>query len=124
LPLVPGFLGYLSGVLLTETSRGTPKVFYHTVFFVLGFSCVFALLGVLLNTIFLNVSYTVKVWLGRTGGTIIILFGLYLLGLLRFRFLETEQKIPLKGLSLPPTLFSFVFGAVFGVSWTPCVGLS
>jgi cytochrome c-type biogenesis protein len=122
LPLVPGFLGYLSGVSLAGGQSGRPKVFLHSLFFVLGFSCVFALAGVLLNTVLLNVSYAVRGWLGRIGGTLIILFGLHLLGLLKFKFLETERKIPLERGLLPSYFFSFVFGAVFGVSWTPCVG--
>src|SRR3989338_2651976 len=80
LPLIPGFLAYLSG-----TSSGEKvirlKLFLNSAAFVLGFSVVFALLGVLLNTILERVAYNVQTWLSRIGGIIIILFALYILGL-------------------------------------------
>lgn len=122
LPLVPGFLGYLCGVSLTDPKANKIKVFLNSFFFVLGFSCVFAAMGVLLNTLFQNFSYIAKAWLGRVGGSIIILFGLHLLGLIKIGFLERGHSATIKKLRVWPFLQSFVFGAVFGISWTPCVG--
>src|SRR3989338_3758026 len=71
-------------------------VFLCSVFFVLGFSFVFALLGVLLQTVLSDSSYSVQKWLGRIGGAIIILFGLYLIGLIRPAFLDRDYKIQVK----------------------------
>ncbi|MFH0941151.1 MAG: cytochrome c biogenesis protein CcdA [Candidatus Omnitrophota bacterium] len=122
LPLVPGFLGYLCGVSLIDPKAHKLKVFLNSLFFVLGFSCVFAAMGVLLNTLFQNVSYIAKAWLGRIGGSIIILFGLHLLGLIKIGFLERGHSATIKKLRVSPFLWSFIFGAVFGISWTPCVG--
>lgn len=97
-------------------------IFICSIFFVLGFSVVFSLLGVLLQTLLANVSYMVKRWLGYAGGAIIILFGLYLLGLIKIGFLEREHKLEVKKKFRSSYATSFVFGAAFAVGWTPCVG--
>src|SRR3989338_6241503 len=120
LPLIPGFLAYLSGTS-TGQQGARLKVFLNSVAFVLGFSVIFALLGVLLNTILERVSYTVQTWLSRIGGIIIILFALYVLGLIKMSFLEREHKIAVKKKFSITYVTSFVFGAAFAVGWTPCV---
>lgn len=123
LPLIPGFLAYLSGTTLGDTSKGARlNMFLNSVSFVLGFSTVFALLGVLLNTVLERSSYTAQLWLGRAGGIIIILFGLYLLGLLKLPFLEKEHKLQVKKRFKISYITSFLFGAAFAVGWSPCVG--
>src|SRR3989344_1947391 len=86
LPLIPAFLGYLAGTSAKEASRW--QLFTHAFLFVLGFSSVFALLGVLLNTLLSDVAYDVQLWLSRIAGIIIIAFGLYLVGLLKLAFLQ------------------------------------
>ncbi len=120
LPLIPGFLAYLSG-----TSTGQQgirlKIFLNSLAFVLGFSVVFALLGVLLNTVLERVSYVVQTWLSRIGGIVIILFALYILGLIKVSFLERDHKFAVKKKFSITYLTSFVFGAAFAVGWTPCV---
>ena len=95
-------------------------IFLSSVFFVLGFSLVFSLVGVLLQTILSNVAYDAQVWLGRAGGIIIILFGLFLLRLVKFSFLEREYKFKVRRFQ-SHYLTSFAFGAAFAVGWTPCV---
>lgn len=110
----------------TTTQPTTQKrdwtVFFCSVFFVLGFSIIFSLVGVLLQSVLANVAYTTQQWLGRIGGIIIILFGIYLLGLLKISFLEKEHKMQVKKKFSSRYLTSFVFGAAFAVGWTPCVG--
>src|SRR5689334_17090498 len=76
LPIIPGFLAYLAGTSLNKVNEQRWAIFLNSVFFVLGFSLVFALLGVLLNTILSFVAYSVTAWLSRIGGAIIIFFGL------------------------------------------------
>lgn len=120
LPLIPGFLAYLSGTS-TAQQGARLKMFLNSVAFVLGFSVVFALLGVLLNTILERVSYNVQTWLSRVGGVIIILFALYILGLIKISFLEREHKIAVKKRFSVTYVTSFVFGSAFAVGWTPCV---
>lgn len=98
------------------------NIFINTVFFVLGFSIIFSLVGVLLQSVLSNVSYIVQIWLGRVGGILIILFGLYLLGLIKIPWLEREHKINVHGRFKPSYAASFIFGAAFAVGWTPCIG--
>lgn len=129
LPLVPAFIGYLSGVSLKEMeeagARKRARVFVHSGFFVLGFALIFSAFGVLLNTVLAGASYDVRVWAGRIGGVLIILFGLELLGLLKIplprrgRQLDVSKWLGVRS-SYPS---SFAFGAAFAVGWTPCVGV-
>lgn len=96
-------------------------IFLSSVFFVLGFSFVFSIVGVLLQTVLANVSYAVQVWLGRVGGVVIIMFGLFLLGLFTPKFLQRNHKLQVKTRFKSYWATSFVFGAAFAVGWTPCV---
>ena len=98
------------------------SIFINSIFFVLGFSIIFSLVGVLLQSILSNVAYTVQIWLGYLGGAIIIIFGIYLLGLIKIPFLEREHKIAVKRKFKSSYVASFAFGAAFAVGWTPCVG--
>ncbi|MBI4095073.1 MAG: sulfite exporter TauE/SafE family protein [Candidatus Liptonbacteria bacterium] len=96
------------------------EIFFSSVFFVLGFSVVFSLVGVLLQTILSNVAYDAQIWFGRIGGVVIIVFGLYLLRLLKIPFLEREHTFKVRRFK-SHYLTSFAFGAAFAVGWTPCV---
>ena len=98
------------------------RIFLASVFFVLGFSVIFSIVGVLLQSVLSEAAPTLQTWLGRIGGGIIIAFGLYLLGLLRIKFLEKEHKLQVKKKFQSMYLTSFIFGAAFAVGWTPCVG--
>lgn len=122
LPIIPGFLAYLAGTSLDSSGRERWQIFLNSVFFVLGFSTVFALLGVLLNTVLEQVAYDVQIWLSRVGGVIIILFGLYLVGLVRIRFLERPHTMKVATNRYPKYVTSFLFGLAFAAGWTPCVG--
>lgn len=126
LPIVPGFLAYLAGASLEtpdeSSDSGRFVIFKHSALFVLGFSSVFAVLGVLLNSILQNVAYSVEAWLARIGGLIVIFFGLYLSGLVKVSFLEREHKLRVTKRFSSRSVTSFVFGAAFAAGWTPCVG--
>ncbi len=121
LPIVPGFLAYLAGSSLQEAKAKRWPIFMNSLFFVLGFSTVFALLGVLLNTLLSDVAYTAQAWMSRIGGAIVIFFGLYLVGLIKPKFLQREHKLKVHAFS-SKYLTSFLFGAAFAAGWTPCVG--
>ena len=97
------------------------SVFMSSVFFVLGFSVVFSLVGVLLQTVLSHVTYAAEMWLDYIGGTIIILFGLFLLGIFKPKFLEQTHVVAVKKRFGSYYMTSFVFGAAFAVGWTPCV---
>ena len=122
LPIIPGFLAYLAGASTGDTGSKRKEIFINSVFFVLGFSIIFALLGVLLNTLLEGIAYDVQIWLSRIGGVMIIFFGLYLVGLIKIPFLEKEYKFGVKATFKSRYATSFLFGLAFAVGWTPCVG--
>ena len=123
LPIIPGFLAYLGG----ETSSGAKKssrltIFLNSFFFVLGFSIVFAILGVLLNTVLVHVASAVQQWLAWIGGAIVIFFGVYLMGFFHIGFLEYDHKFNVGFQFRSRYLTSLLFGFAFAAGWTPCVG--
>ena len=118
---MPGFLAYLAGTTVREGASKRWDIFAASILFVAGFSVVFSLLGVLLNTILTSVAYDVQLWLSRAGGLVIIFFGLYLTGLIRLGWLEKEYKFSVTG-KRSKHVTSFLFGVAFAAGWTPCVG--
>lgn len=122
LPIIPGFLSYLAGTSLQEAASKRREVFLNAVFFVLGFSLVFAALGVLLNTVLEAIAYDVQIWLSRIGGALVIFFGLYLVGLIKLEFLERPHTFQVRIGIHSRYVTSFLFGLAFAAGWTPCVG--
>lgn len=125
LPLVPAYLTFLGGTSIKEVNANNPHaraaIFISSVFFVLGFSLVFSIVGVLLQSALSHIAYDLRQWLSWIGGSVIVIFGLMLLGIIKFGFLEKEYKLNLKKVH-GQYISSFVFGAAFAVGWTPCVG--
>src|SRR3989338_5455156 len=124
LPLIPGFLSYMSGISVSESEKSSKArliVVLNTIFFVLGFTIVFSILGVLINSIFADAAFGIRTWLGRIGGIIIILFGLVLMKVLKLPFLEREHKFKVKKFRIS-YVTSFMFCLAFAAGWTPCVG--
>lgn len=97
------------------------SIFVSSVFFVLGFSLVFSVVGILLQTVLVHASLEVQTWLGRIGGIVIILFGLFLLNLFTPKFLTQTHQFATRKKFRSYYVTSFVFGAAFAVGWTPCV---
>ncbi len=125
LPLLPLYIGYLSGGAETELSAGERRgrVMRNTVFFVLGVSAAFFLLGLGMSAVgrFFGEH---RLLFARIGGVIVILFGLYQLGLFgTSRALSTERRLPvqLDRMAMSPWT-ALVMGFVFSFAWTPCVG--
>ncbi len=129
LPMIPAFLAYISGTTVTElgSKRGSVltinrlNIVLNTVFFVLGFSVVFSILGVLINSVFSSAIGEFTESLNFVGGTIIIAFGIFMLLSTKIRSLNIERKFFPKN-SKTSYPMSFVFGLAFAVGWTPCVG--
>ena len=121
LPVIPAFLAQLAGTSLGVSELRRRDVLLGTVLFVVGFSAVFAVLGVLLNAVLRDAATEVLTWLSRAAGTMVILLGLHLAGLLRLPFLDRQYAARTSSLH-PGHLTSLLFGASFAVAWTPCVG--
>lgn len=127
IPLIPIYMGYLAGNAKKIGADGVvsyqrKKVFLHTIFFVLGISFAFFILGMSITTLgtFFNKN---QMLFTRVGGILIILLGLYQVGFLEFKFLQRERKFhfKMKGDSMTP-LAAFFMGFTFSFAWTPCVG--
>jgi cytochrome c-type biogenesis protein len=137
LPIIPAFVSYLSGTALTEIQSQNPglngasvamkkstrlNIFLNTVYFVLGFSLVFAIMGVVLNSFLANIGTSFQNTFQVIGGAVIIAFGGYLILSMKLRMLNFEKKMRNLPHFKTTYLTSFVFGAAFASGWTPCVG--
>ena len=128
LPLLPVYFGYLSGGTAERNPDGTVRfdrvrVILNTLFFVLGISTAFFLLGLGASVAGSALIKHQKLIM-RTGGVVMILFGLYQSGLLgEWGFLVKERRLPvrLETFTVSPVM-AFVLGFVFSFAWTPCVG--
>lgn len=129
LPLVPGYISFISGISLEDLSKRDSKdkgsfyrVLIGSLFFILGFSLVFILLGA--SATFIG-SFLQKysVWFRKVGGIIIIIFGLHMIGIINISFLNYQKKIN-TGQNLSFHLFftPFLVGFAFAFGWTPCIG--
>lgn len=127
LPLIPVYISYLAGNGKKIDSNGTfiyerKIVLLNTLFFVLGISSVFFLLGLSFSTLgtFFNQN---RVLFSRIGGIIIIIMGLVQLDLIKFNFLKMEKRIhlDLNNININP-ISAYVMGFTFSFAWTPCVG--
>ncbi|MBL4644384.1 MAG: sulfite exporter TauE/SafE family protein [Candidatus Pacebacteria bacterium] len=121
LPIIPGFLAYLTGTSAREKAPKRSQIILHSALFVLGFSIIFALLGVLLNSVLQHVAYDTQIWFSRVGGVVIIFFGLFLMQLIRVPFLERAHTWNVAGKFKSKHITSVLFGAAFAAGWTPCV---
>jgi cytochrome c-type biogenesis protein len=120
LPLVPSYLGFLTGMTLPELSGRRRVVLTHALLFVGGFSLVFILLGASATELGRTLNYY-QVWLQRIGGALIILFGLLCLGVLSVPQLMAERRLQLERKPVG-YLGSFLVGMAFAAGWTPCIG--
>jgi cytochrome c-type biogenesis protein len=120
LPLIPSYVGFLTGMSAEELEHRRGAAVLHGLWFVGGFTVVFVLLGAGASAVG-NLFRAQQLWLGRIGGVLVILFGLYLLGVFRPAFLMRERRIDLA--RKPLGYFgSGVVGFTFGAAWTPCIG--
>lgn len=120
LPLVPSYIGFLTGMTAEEIQVNRRHAFLHALWFVAGFSLIFIALGATASALGALLRQY-QVWIGRIGGAVLILFGLYLLGVLRPAFLVRERRLHLAEKPLGYVGSAFV-GVAFGAAWTPCIG--
>ena len=120
LPIIPGYISYITGKNLSEIDQDKKVVLIKTILFSLGFSLVFIALGVTASAVG-NILLFLSNELRIVAGIIIILFSLQMLGLLNFQFLNQEKRIETKSYK-DNYIFPFVVGSAFAFGWTPCIG--
>ena len=120
LPIIPGYISYITGKNLSEIDQDKQVVLIKTILFSLGFSLVFIALGVTASAVG-NILLFLSNELRIVAGIIIILFSLQMLGLLNFQFLNQEKRIETKGYK-DNYMFPFLVGSAFAFGWTPCIG--
>jgi cytochrome c-type biogenesis protein len=126
LPLIPGYISFVSGVSLEEMRGDAPpatsrlQVFVTSLAFVIGFSLVFIALGASATAIgkFLFAKLPL---LTKIAGVILIIFGLHTMGVFRLAFLETEKRVHSQRKPAGP-LGAMLVGIAFAFGWTPCIG--
>lgn len=130
LPLVPGYISFISGVSFADIrekegslpflSKEKRDILYSSIFFIVGFSLVFILLGATATWIGTFISSRISI-LTKLAGLVIIFFGIYMMGLIRPRILFKEARFQIKD-----RRFGYVgavlIGAAFAFGWTPCIG--
>lgn len=128
LPLVPAYLGFISGVSAKDMhlpGRGRSlrrRVFQNAVGFVLGFSTVFITFGLLLGSAGAVVGES-RIWISRIGGLFVILFGLIMLDVVKLKVLSRDWHPHIPSVARPGNpINAFVLGVAFAAGWTPCVG--
>ncbi len=122
LPLVPVYLGYMAGTAvssLADTDR--LRVFFHALFFVLGFGIIFVFTGAAMGALG-GLIYPMMPTLVKVGGVILIVLGLHMAGLVTIPFLGIEKRLELGSRYRKNYWTSFLIGVVFAIGWTPCVG--
>lgn len=124
LPLIPAYISFITGLSnkdLTKKRSVRTKAFSRGLFFVLGFSAIFILLGstvAFVGSLFLNVS----AWIERVGGVILLILGLHLIGVLQINRLAMQANLFKTPKRSTGNATSFIVGAAFGAGWTPCIG--
>jgi cytochrome c-type biogenesis protein len=125
LPLFPSYLSFITGMSVADlstdlTAAARRRVLLHSIAFVIGFSVVFVALGASFSAAG-QVLFHYRDWIRRVGGVLIIIFGLYIAGLLNIGLLGRTQQWQIRE---KPAGYvgSFLVGVTFAIGWTPCVG--
>jgi cytochrome c-type biogenesis protein len=120
LPLVPSYITFITGMTLEDLQQTKRETLFHALTFIVGFSLIFLALGAG-ATVFGQLMLRYRDWISRVGGALIIIFGLYLLGVLNLGILARDTRLHLanKPLGYFGTL---VVGIAFGAGWSPCIG--
>lgn len=126
LPLIPGYVSFVSGVSLEEMRGGTSapsarrQVLVTSLFFVLGFSLVFTALGALGTAVGRFLFSNLPI-LSKVAGAVLVIFGLHTMGVFRLSFLETEKRMHARRKPAGP-IGAMLVGIAFAFGWSPCIG--
>ena len=124
LPIIPGYISFISGFTLDEMKSDNPSarraLIFNSLTFIAGFTLIFVIMGAAATSIgqLLNENLTL---ISKIAGVIIIIFGLHMIGIFKIGFLNYEKRFHLQEKKLG-LLGSFTVGAAFAFGWTPCIG--
>ena len=117
---MPSYLTFVTGMSLDDVQRVRRSTVVHALLFVIGFTIVFVLLGATATAVGRLLLHQ-RLWLTRVGGLLVMLFGLYLLGVLNITPFARERRLHLSDKPVG-YLGSVLVGIAFGAGWTPCIG--
>jgi cytochrome c-type biogenesis protein len=120
LPLIPSYVTFITGMTLEDVPRARRVALVHALLFVLGFSLIFLALGAS-ATLLGRLLVAYRAWISRIGGVLVLVFGLYLLGLFNLGALSRERRVHITDKPLG-YLGTVIVGVAFGAGWTPCIG--
>ena len=120
LPIIPGYISYITGKPLEEIEKNKKSVLIKTITFSFGFSIVFITLGAAASALG-NILLFFSPQLRIVAGVIIVIFALNFLGLLNFNFLNSEKRFQ-TGNFKDNLIFPLLVGGAFAFGWTPCIG--
>ena len=124
LPLIPGYISYISGMSLEDMRTADAGARRHliiaTLFFILGFSIIFMAMGASASAIGQLLLEHLRI-VQKIAGVVIVILGLHLMGLFRIGWLNRDARVQTS--RRPATPFgAMVVGMAFGFGWTPCIG--
>lgn len=120
LPLIPSYITFITGMGFEDVTRSRRTTLVHALLFVFGFSLIFVALGIGATALgSLLLAY--RDWISRLGGVLVIIFGLYMLGVLRIGAMARDTRVHLSDKPMG-YLGTVLVGIAFGAGWTPCIG--
>jgi cytochrome c-type biogenesis protein len=120
LPLIPSYVTFITGLSLEDVQKARRAALIHSLLFVLGFTLIFLALGATATALGQLLNYQ-RVWISRIGGVLVIVFGLYMLGVFNVSFFSQERRVHIANKPVG-YLGTLLVGIAFGAGWTPCIG--
>ena len=120
LPLVPSYVTFITGLSFEDVTKARRTALVHSLLFILGFTIIFVALGAT-ATVVGRLLLRHRYWVSFVGGVLIIVFGLYLLGVLNITAFMRERRVHLADKPMG-YLGTVVVGIAFGAGWSPCLG--
>lgn len=120
LPLIPSYMSFITGLSLDDVQRSRRITVINALLFIAGFTVVFLALGAT-ATVLGQLLFRQREWVSRVGGVLVIIFGLYLVGVFNFAFMARDARVHVANKPLG-YLGTFLVGMAFAAGWTPCIG--
>ena len=120
LPLIPSYVTFITGLSLEDVQKARRAAFTHSLLFILGFTLIFLALGATATALG-QLVHNQRDWISRIGGVLIIVFGLYMLGVFNISLFSQERRVHIANKPVG-YLGTLLVGIAFGAGWTPCIG--